>query len=460
MLEFKRNPAFRSLLLSNLLNALGGEFFNLVFIVYAQTLPQRQLAVSIASAAWVAPALTSFAMGYLADCTARKTRAQLWVKAVQTCIYLSIAMLIGRLQGFGIFLLLMGLDLVSSVMEGYASSLWMPVLKHLVPASSLREATSLTSAVNSLAAVVSASLGATLLAVLGNDFSLFSLINAATFLVAGLIIAARRREFAKAERAGQDAGIGQFSKSEIRPISAESDSDMPLEMSESVPTKERQQGLVGSWNSVREQFRSSRFLTLTLCFGVFVNMIGGALGPLLSVELVDQTAFWWHSYGSTVAGVTGFGSVGLVAGALLSADPLRKLSMAPLLALTMTCAALAAGSLAWGATPFALFAAVFAMNYLLGKINPRFMALLMETIPEEQLAATMGAIQTAMIVGAPLGQFAFLALANILPGKITLWLYMGCALLLAMVLAVVGHSSMNAVDSTRSVSARSDSTHT
>ncbi|BDR52568.1 MFS transporter [Bombiscardovia nodaiensis] len=420
----RTHPTFGVLLLSNLLNAVGGEFYNLVFIVYAQTLPFRQLAVSIASAAWVAPALTSFLAGHIADRTRRKTRAQLLVKALQTLIYLAIALLIGRSKGLGSFLLMIGLDLLSSAMEGYASSLWMPVLKHLVPASDLQQATSLTSAVSSLAAVLASSLGALVLGLLGNDFAGFSLVNAGTFLLAGLLIAACRRGFERAERPESP----DFTQSSDCPSATFS--------------------LAGSWQAVRTQFRASKFLTFTVGLGTGVNMIGLALTPLLSVVLVNQPTCWWLSYGTTIAGITASGSIGLIAGALFAGDPLRRLSMATLLTVTMACASLCAITVPLGLNPFTLFAAIFAMNYLLGKVNPRFMALLIQTVPEQHLAATMGAIQGLMTFAAPLGQFVFLLLANLLPGPLTLCLYAGCSLVLAALVVTVGLGGMNAADPT------------
>lgn len=132
MQELLKNKPFVTMFLASLLNTVGGELFNIVFIVYAQTMPFAGLAVSIASMAWVAPALTAILTGYLADRTMHKTRMQVVIKLVQVCIYLVMAIMIGRSKSLPVFLLLVAMDMTSSMLEGYAGSLWMPVLKHLV----------------------------------------------------------------------------------------------------------------------------------------------------------------------------------------------------------------------------------------------------------------------------------------------------------------------------------------
>ena len=418
MQELLKNKPFVTMVLASLLNTVGGELFNIVFIVYAQTMPFAGLAVSIASMAWVAPALTAILTGYLADRTVHKTRMQVVIKLIQVCIYLAMAMTIGRSKSLPVFLLLVAMDMTSSMLEGYAGSLWMPVLKHLVQPGQLHQATSITSAASSVAAVISAGGGAVLIALLGNRFAVFALINAATFLLAGILVAIGYREFTRVEVASNG-----------------SPPDKPS-------------GLASSLRVTLGEFRSSTFLILIVGFGCLVNLLGTALQPLLNLGLISMPGVWWGSYGTTIAAVNGISSLGLILGALLAADPLRRLPMAHLLTGVMVAAAMVGVNLVWLHIPALLFLPLLVMNYLLGKINPRFMAMLISTVGEDHLAATMGVVQTVMMIGAPMGQMVFLTLGNMVGIAITMSIYASLTGLLALVIFLTGLLGMNAKDPT------------
>ena len=418
MQELLKNKPFVTMVLASLLNTVGGELFNIVFIVYAQTMPFAGLAVSIASMAWVAPALTAILTGYLADRTVQKTRMQLVIKLVQVCVYLVIAMTIGRSKSLPVFLLLVAMDMASSMLEGYAGSLWIPVLKHLVRPSQLHQATSITSAASSVAAVISAGGGAVLIALLGNRFAVFALINAATFLLAGILVAVGYQKFTRAEVSVNGSPVGKHV------------------------------GLASSLHVILGEFRHSAFLVLMVGFGCMVNLLGTALQPLLNLGLISMPEVWWGSYGTTIAAINGISSLGLILGALLAADPLRRLPMAHLLTGVMAAAAMVGINLVWLRIPALLFLPLLAMNYLLGKINPRFMTMLISTVAEDHLAATMGVVQTVMMIGAPLGQMVFLTLGNLVGIAITMSIYAGLTGLLALTILLTGLLGMNAKDPT------------
>lgn len=418
MHELLKNKPFVTMVMASLLNTVGGELFNIVFIVYAQTMPFAGLAVSIASMAWVAPTLTAILTGYLADRTAHKTRMQVVIKLIQVCIYLFIAIMIGRSKSLPVFVLLVAMDMASSMLEGYAGSLWMPVLKHLVLPSQLHQATSITSATSSVAAVISAGGGAVLIALLGNRFAVFALINALTFLLAGILVAVGYQKFTRAEVSVNGSPVGKHV------------------------------GLASSLHVILGEFRHSAFLVLMVGFGCLVNLLGTALQPLLNLGLISMPEVWWGSYGTTIAAVNGISSLGLILGALLAADPLKRLPMAHLLTGVMAAAAVVGVNLVWLHMPALLFLPLLVMNYLLGKINPRFMTMLISTVAEDHLAATMGVVQTVMMIGAPLGQMVFLTLGNLVGIPITMSIYAGLTGLLALTIFSVGLLGMNAKDPT------------
>ena len=69
-----RNQAYRLLTLSRFFNAFGASIFNLVFIVYASTLPQASFAVAMANIVMLLPTLFTVFVGVRADYTRDKVK--------------------------------------------------------------------------------------------------------------------------------------------------------------------------------------------------------------------------------------------------------------------------------------------------------------------------------------------------------------------------------------------------
>ena len=69
-----RNQAYRVLSLSRFFNAFGASIFNLVFVVYASTLPEASVAVAVANVVMMLPTLFTVFVGIRADYTKDKVK--------------------------------------------------------------------------------------------------------------------------------------------------------------------------------------------------------------------------------------------------------------------------------------------------------------------------------------------------------------------------------------------------
>ncbi len=97
----------------------------------------------------------------------------------------------------------------------------------------------------------------------------------------------------------------------------------------------------------------------------------------------------------------------------------------------------------------------FTSGYVLGKLNPRVSALVIRIIPDDRLGASMGFVNMAVLIGAPVGSAFFLTIANIGSRGITYsWIIFGiCALLLGIAGVIAG---IKVDESEEDVSAKSD----
>ncbi|WP_445238949.1 hypothetical protein [Lacticaseibacillus paracasei] len=128
------NRQFRALANSSFLNAMGSVLFNLVFLVYAQTLPFKTLAVSLVSIANLMPSLFMIVNGYLADNTQPRHRFRLVFefRGIQGLLYFGLAFIIREPATLKVFVILLLINVVSDLIADYTSDLIMHYQKLLL----------------------------------------------------------------------------------------------------------------------------------------------------------------------------------------------------------------------------------------------------------------------------------------------------------------------------------------
>ena len=95
-----RNPAYRILTLSRFFNAFGASIFNLVFIVYASTLPQASFAVAMANIVMILPTLFTVFVGIRADYTRDKVKWMTYSGLFQALLFFLAALVLGQASLF------------------------------------------------------------------------------------------------------------------------------------------------------------------------------------------------------------------------------------------------------------------------------------------------------------------------------------------------------------------------
>ncbi|MCO7125518.1 MFS transporter [Sporolactobacillus shoreicorticis] len=427
MHEYGSNKIYRALLNANVLNGIGDSLFNIVFIIYAATLPYKTLAVSLASFATVFPILLQLLTGYWADQTRKKVNKLIATRAIQCGLFLILAVtftLNHQSIPLLLFILLLLIIVSSDVLGEYNSGIGITVIKHSVTPSNIDDAVSLSSAMTQIVSIVFQGLGAGLIVLLNHNYGLFALINACTFLGAGLIILKNRKEIA--------------SKTDIDPKKTES----PSVQTE----KSTHHFFASSWETLKDLRHQSTIFPILILF-FLVNSIGGSCEGLISVTLANQSFLWLGNFGNTLAITLIIFSVGMILGALLSNDFLKNWQITSILNVTLFSLVLMALDFTILGSVWVLFIAAFMAAYTLSKINVRFSSLMIQKIDEKHLASTAGVINTLMMVGAPLGQFVFLGIANIINIHVSWFSYGVISLvLIAFSISVTNKSNQSVSD--------------
>lgn len=377
------NKGYRILTNASLLNAIGNSLYNIVFIVYASTLPFNTLAVSLASIAIFIPSFFQPFLGHLADRITNKLKWNILAKLAQFVLFLLLAGLILLKGSLILFFILLLINVLGDCLGFFSGALQLPYIKHLVPEENLMEAMGFQNALYTLIQLIFQGLGGFAIVQLNYNFSLFALINAITFLMAALII------------------IRHFSF--LNTFDIKSMTKSPLEKT-----------------SFRKDFKETihlliqnPFLKIIMFFAVLINLLSSSSDGLLNISLLHREYLWFSNLPNTLALISMSSSIGLLLGALFTKDFFKKVSTVTIINLVLLNAALLPISFILIQSKILLLILLFTLGYLLGKINPRISAYIISEVPQEQLGLTSGIFNTLVMVGAPLGQLVFLGSANL-----------------------------------------------
>lgn len=399
MKEYLKNSGYRTIVNASLLNGIGNSLFNIVFVIYASTLPFKELAVTLASMAVFVPSLLDIFISWFSDQTKRKTQHVLGARIGQFLLFVLLAILITRPASVGLFLLLLLINIVSDCLGIYGGGLLLPVLKRIVPSAELENAMGFQTSTNTLAQLVFQGLGAWLIVLLHHNFSLFGVLNALTFLLAAAILFSNRTTLIQAEP--------QKPKTAKEPF----------------------------LTSIKTTFQllfQNRFLRTIMIFALLVNSLSASMDGLINLTLLNNQHLWFVNYGNTVAMVGIALSIGIIIGSLLANDWFKNSDMLTLIVLIMFLIALMGLNFWLLQNRWLMIGGMFACGYLMGKINPRLSAFMIREIDEERLAVTSGIFSTIIMLGGPLAQVFFLGIANLATPILSWQIYLVATVLIGL----------------------------
>lgn len=388
------NKGYRTLTNASLLNAIGNSLYNIVFIVYASTLPFNTLAVSLASVAIFIPSFFQPFVGHIADKTTHKLKWNILSRVLQFILFMVLAGLILLEPSFSLFLVLLLINVVSDCLGFFSSAIQLPFIKLLVKEESLMEAMGFQTALQTLIQLIFQGAGAFFIVQLNYNFSLFAIINAITFLIAGGIILSHYKFLKEI-----DGKLGQ---------------------------KE-----VSSQNNFRRDFKETihlflqnPFLKMIIIFAVLINLLGSSSDGLLNVSLIHRDVLWFNNLPNTLAAVSISSSIGILLGSLFTKDFFKGVSSLMIISLILFNTALLPVTVILLPSKVLLVTLLFTLGYLLGKINPRISAYIISEVPEEKLGLTSGIFSILVMAGTPIGQLIFLGSANVFSDTLS-WLLFG-----------------------------------
>lgn len=397
-----RNQAYRILSLSRFFNAFGASIFNLVFVVYASTLPQATFAVAVANVVMMLPTLFTVFVGIRADYTRDKVKWMTYVGLFQAILFF-LAALVVQQASFFVFSTLCLINVISDVASDFAGGLRMPLVKEKVAEPDLMEAYSFSQFITYISAISGQAFGVWLLGVSTQNFSLVAGINAIFFLVSALILFLGR-----------------------------------VELSLSTPLVDYK-SLKNEKLSIKDQFltiyRNLRLVFLKsgqknfgfMLFAILlINALGGALGGIYNIFFLSH-ALLNFSYTEALFINQVCVLVAIIISSFTGNDYFGKQSLPRLMMWATVGLSLVGLANLFNQVVLGLLF-LFLTLYVSGKVSPKISAMLMKNLAPEVLARTSNFLGLLFTLSIPVGTacFSLVAVWNI---QLTWMLFVGLSLL-------------------------------
>ncbi|MBS9336685.1 MFS transporter [Fructobacillus papyrifericola] len=386
--DYLRKPTYRSLLFSNVAEALGASLFNITMVIYAGMMPshaEQGWALTIVGIANFVPGLYQMLTGYFADQKPEKVRSARRLKFVQALAYFFLALFINQPFSWLLFALIIFVNVFSDSIGNYSTSLLMPILQKSIRNDDRERMTGFANGVLQTASLAGQFLGSTVIVLLAYNYASFAIMNALLFVLSALFLF----RIKKALPASNPAESAKVSDQEAKP-----------------------KFLVALLAALKDVF-SVRLLGWYVSIYTLSGFIGAAIGEVSVLAFLRRPSMQIVNFGFSVATMETVFAVGAILGALLPLPFMRQKTIAEALSLQMM--SILAVVLAFFYTcPFYItFLLMFICAFCQGQVQPKLSAWVVNNTKDQRLALSMSIISTATTFTLPVGQLIFMSVANL-----------------------------------------------
>ena len=381
---FLKNKLYRLFTVSLAFGNAGRTLFDIAFIIYATSLPNPELAVSIVSIATSLPYIISFILGYFADQTKDKYNRILSTRFYQFLLFSLFALVCIYGVQWWIFIVLVFVNVVADILGGYNGYLSMSINTRLVRKEQLSEALAFISSINNTISLGGKAVGVFVLGLLSYNYSYFGMLNATLFLIAFLILAKYKNEM-KDE-------IGSFK----------------VENTEKVSVKKFLKDTIENFKILREIKKIYNFILLFLG----INFYSSAMFALLLVILVKNDSLLFGNVAYTITLLEIVEVLSTIAGGVYQISFYKNMSLRNNAILEIILFIMYVGNLLILQNKFILVILTVVIGYFAGISNPKLDALILQSVPEEKQTSIYSIFSTVITISVPIGTTVVLFFAN------------------------------------------------
>ena len=376
---FLRNTNYRKFSLASWLSSAGNILFYLALMTYASRLKNYSLALSLIAITESLPNLIQSLSGYLADRTKNKYHVIVWLAIIRFALYLLVGVLFAtNISGWNLVLMVIGLNFISDLSGKYSGGLQTPLIVSLVGENEMSEAQGFTNGISQLITMIAQFAGSGLL--LFMSYSGLAIVNAITFLVAGIIY----------------ANIGMnVKKQEVN------------KQPEEVNTQKFGATIVSSLKQVKQ---ANGLLTIVLVIAL-LNGLLSTVEPLISIVLAGNKNMLIGNYSFTIAVVSTVAAIGMASGSAIGTKIFKNTSLF-LIVLADTIATITLAIVIIYGNIFASLFCLAILGFLAGIVSPKLLQWLVTTVDRKILSSSVGLLNTILVMAGPLTTTVFTSIAS------------------------------------------------
>lgn len=373
MKKLLSNKLFISLFSADMLSNFGDGLYYLALMNYVALLPDPKLGLAAVSLSETLPMLFSFAIGIKADQSKKKLELILGTLLLRVGLYSLVALLMGLSPSLWVVLVASLINFVSDLAGQYENGLYSPIGLRIVAAEDREQAAAFRSTFSSLLGLVFQASGAVLVGLI--SYQSLAFFNAGTFAVVALIM------------------LG------LRPAIQHLLDRDPIKVVKQ--TEAKQSIFVDMWQSSKQVFgfiKESPILKQLMIIVPIINALSSVLSTIFVLSLTQNPEMVWVNLAFSLSASSIIFMLGNIVGGSLGMTVAQKWDVVLITRLLAVAPSLIFASLFWLNTPM-LFLSLFVIASLIGIINPKLNAMIVNTMPEEHLATIGAGIGTYFSAG-------------------------------------------------------------
>lgn len=373
MKKLLSNKLFISLFSADMLSNFGDGLYYLALMNYVALLPDPKLGLAAVSLSETLPMLFSFAIGIKADQSKKKLELILGTLLLRVGLYSLVGLLMGLSPSLWVVLVASLINFVSDLAGQYENGLYSPIGLRIVAAEDREQAAAFRSTFSSLLGLVFQASGAVLVGLM--SYQSLAFFNAGTFAVVALIM------------------LG------LRPAIQHLLDRDPIKVVKQ--TEAKQSIFVDMWQSSKQVFgfiKESPILKQLMIIVPIINALSSVLSTIFVLSLTQNPELVWVNLAFSLSASSIIFMLGNIVGGSLGMTVAQKWDVVLIARLLAVAPSLIFASLFWLNTPM-LFLSLFVIASLIGIINPKLNAMIVNTMPEEHLATIGAGIGTYFSAG-------------------------------------------------------------
>lgn len=413
MVSLIKNKAVQALSLSTFFQVLGMSFFNIILLLLAKDTENETFWVAVVSIGASIPGVLSMVLGRVAGKFKNKTSWMIKLTLLQSVMYVFLSGFCNMLTD--VIVIALVINLVSDIVGMLVALIRMTIIQNKIKPELRQQTLGLNQSIGLTMQPLGQAMGLAYIDLTGN-YAVGSMVNAGTFLISAMILFLYRDSL-RYESRDQEKN------------------DKPVK-----------QNLKAFYKQTIQVFGDITGLPIVhlMLALVLLNAIGAGVDGILNLYVLEEANISPFPFGVTILLINMVYVVGSIAGSLIVNDCFKQTSYKNLILLAVAILTLLFIAILLNLGIVSILIFMFGLTYIMGKINPKLYAMLMEKTDASTLSGIIGVLNSSLTFAAPIGAIVLVGGYPIIGKTNTVTVCLG-VMLITFILIVTGRKKVTEV---------------